>query len=96
MFRVITSYSIHYTKLYEICGSEMGVAIAVTSGGNGGYSYDWSNDGNTIQINNLISGYYDVVVTDALGCSASGTTYVGMQGNIELVISEMNARNNFV
>jgi hypothetical protein len=50
-----------------------GVAIASASGGTAPYTYSWSNSQTTATINNLSSGSYSVTVTDANGCTATGS-----------------------
>ncbi|MEM9338148.1 MAG: T9SS type A sorting domain-containing protein [Bacteroidota bacterium] len=44
---------------------------AVATGGNGAYNFSWSNDLSTPLIDGLAAGSYRVVVTDALGCTAT-------------------------
>jgi len=67
--------------------------IAITepfiSGGTGRYSYEWTGPGGatyfTKDVNNLAPGQYDLLVTDALGCTTSYNTTIGSKA--ELVIS---------
>ncbi|MDX1910005.1 MAG: SdrD B-like domain-containing protein [Saprospiraceae bacterium] len=62
----------------QICGNVPdGFAGAVPSGGTPPYTYLWSNGGVTPQINNLVEGTYTVTVTDANGCTATDSYYVG-------------------
>ena len=51
-----------------------GSASASPSGGTPQYFYSWVNTGGltTSIINNISAGYYDVIVTDSRGCTASG------------------------
>ena len=51
-------------------GGANGQATAAGTGGNGTYTYVWSNGGNTANISGLVSGTYVVVVTDGENCSA--------------------------
>lgn len=71
-----------------VCGSSLGSALAIPSGGNGGYEYLWSNGDNTAQASNLTSGMYEVVVSDMEGCSVSQSVNISMQGNISVSIIE--------
>ncbi len=52
-----------------------GTATVVASGGNGGFTYDWSPDpitgDGTPSIASLCSGAYALTVTDALGCDTT-------------------------
>jgi PKD repeat protein len=47
-----------------------GSATANPSGGTPPFSYQWSNGGTTSTISNLVTGYYSVCITDAVGCTA--------------------------
>lgn len=51
------------------CGSADGTITAVSSGGTAPYTYAWSNGGTGATILGLAAGPYQVVVTDANGCS---------------------------
>ncbi|MCE2846925.1 MAG: gliding motility-associated C-terminal domain-containing protein [Sphingobacteriales bacterium] len=51
-------------------GTDGSVSLA-TSGGTSPYSYAWSNGQTTADINGLPAGSYDVLVTDANGCTIS-------------------------
>jgi hypothetical protein len=51
-------------------GNSNGTAIVNADGGNGPYTYLWSNGETTASINNLVAGNYSVNVTDVNGCSA--------------------------
>ena len=50
-----------------------GSLTATPSGGTAPYVYNWSNGGNTANINNLAAGTYDVTITDDNGCSTSAS-----------------------
>jgi gliding motility-associated-like protein len=49
---------------------DTGYAVAIPAGGNGGYTYAWSNSGAQDSIFTLSAGTYEVTVTDQLGCTA--------------------------
>ena len=51
-------------------GSSDGTATAAPSGGTPGYTYNWSNSGNTATITGLLPGSYTVTVTDENDCTA--------------------------
>lgn len=53
-----------------------GTASVSASGGDLPYSYIWSNNETTANINNLAPGTYEVTVTDNNGCSSSASTDV--------------------
>lgn len=57
-------------------GGTNGSAKATASGGNGIFSYIWSNGANTQTASNLAAGTYTVTVTDGETCSATATATV--------------------
>ena len=69
------------------CIASDGSIIAFGSGGVPPYSYVWSNGGLTQSQTSLISGYYDVVVTDANGCIGTGGGYVSSSTPITVTYS---------
>jgi hypothetical protein len=64
----------------EVCAQQNGFAEVLVSGGVAPYSYAWSNGGSTQVIEYVAAGNYSVVVTDALGCSATFNTTVQASG----------------
>lgn len=71
------------------CTVDNGSATVNASGGNGGFTYDWSNGGTTATISNVGAGNYTVVVTDASGCSADTSVNVNSVNGPELTISNV-------
>jgi uncharacterized repeat protein (TIGR01451 family) len=57
-------------------GAATGTATAQTSGGTAPYTYLWSNGATTAFIEALPAGVYTVVVTDAQGCTQTGSINV--------------------
>lgn len=57
-------------------GASNGAASALASGGNGAYSYVWSNGVSAASIDNLPAGTYLVSVTDGESCSSSATVEI--------------------
>ena len=51
-------------------GAADGTATAAPTGGTPGYTYNWSNGGNTATITDLLPGSYMVTVTDNNNCTA--------------------------
>lgn len=51
-------------------GNEDGAISLAPSGGNGNYTYSWSNGSLGVSISSLATGFYDVTITDQLGCKS--------------------------
>ncbi|MBP7477740.1 MAG: SprB repeat-containing protein, partial [Chitinophagales bacterium] len=57
-------------------GQNNGSAKAIATGGNGGYSYSWSEGSNTDSINSKTAGIYSLTVTDIKGCNEQASTII--------------------
>ena len=57
-------------------GGNNGSATLNVSGGQGPYTYQWSNSANTNSITNMIAGTYSVIVTTANGCTTNTTVTI--------------------
>lgn len=55
-------------------GQNNGSLLTTVSGGNGGFSYLWSNGQTTQQALSLTAGNYVLTITDNKGCTASAST----------------------
>ena len=72
-----------------------GQAVCIPSGGTNPYAYAWSpTPGNTPSINGLCAGVYTVVVTDANGCTITGTATVNQPTPIVLSTASTTAHCN--
>ncbi|MGZ3863192.1 MAG: T9SS type B sorting domain-containing protein [Bacteroidia bacterium] len=61
------------------CGGTLGSATVTPSGGAAGYTYTWSPapaSGNLNNVQNLSSGNYNCVVTDANGCTKTVSIFI--------------------
>jgi len=68
-----------------LCWNEATGAVAVgVSGGTPGYSYVWSNNETTQDINNVLAGTYTVTVTDDNGCTTVLADIVNQPDNVNL------------
>ena len=64
-----------YTQ-HEQCGNGSGAIELDVSGGNGVYTYAWSNGATTSNISGLSSGIYSCTITDENGCSLNTSVSV--------------------
>ncbi len=79
------------TKTNVICnGAANGTATSNPSGGTAGYTYLWSNGQTTQSISGLAPGNYTVTVTDAHGCTATGTVTITQPAGMILATSKTN------
>lgn len=58
------------------CGNDNGSALATVTAGISPYTFEWSNGSTTNNIDNLGAGNYTVTVTDAVGCTATGSVSI--------------------
>jgi len=61
------------TGIIACRGGTDGYAVAVATGGNGDYTYDWQTGSDQDSIFGLGAGSYDVIVTDRLNCTTTAT-----------------------
>ena len=74
--------SVTTTSADASCGISDGTATANATGGSAPYTYLWDDPGaqTAATATGLASGPYNVVVTDGIGCTVSGTATVGTSG----------------
>ena len=65
----------------------IGSATVAVTGGTPPYTYLWSNGATTATISNLAGGNYNVTVTDANGCKATGSVTVTANNSPNLTCS---------
>jgi hypothetical protein len=65
-------------------GGTNGSVSLVVNNGNPTYTYNWSNGATTENLTSLTAGTYFVEITDANGCSTSGTYVINEPAAIEL------------
>lgn len=72
-----TALAISYTSVDVSCFGDNNGSIDITpSGGNGPYTFSWSNGETTEDINTLVAGSYTVTVTDFNGCTLNETVVI--------------------
>jgi len=71
----ITNINFNFTISSANC-TNGSVTISNITGSNPPFTYLWDNGATTPSINNLISGYYPVTVTDSIGCAKYDWAYV--------------------
>ncbi len=69
-----SNFSVDSVKCF---GNTDGNIYTVTTGGNGGYQYNWSNGSTSSDLQNIASGWYSVIITDTKGCSFTDSVFVG-------------------
>lgn len=90
-----TAVQLSATVFDANCGQANGNACVAVSGGASPYSYLWS-DGQANQcLNNVVSGSYNITVTDVNGCSATlGVSIQDLNGPVVSIVSVANATCN--
>lgn len=71
-----TAPVVSISKINTICGDSTGSLSAMVANGQPPYAFNWSNGSTATFQNELPSGIYELVVTDANGCTASGTAFL--------------------
>ncbi len=73
------------------CGLNNGSATVLVNGGTVPYTYSWNNGASTASLSNLPAGNYSATVTDASGCTYSGTASVAASSAMSGFITTQNA-----
>lgn len=64
------------TVIFDDTGSNNGSIEPIVAGGFPPYSYSWNTGETTPIIGNLNSGFYDLIVTDSIGCELTTTFFI--------------------
>jgi gliding motility-associated-like protein len=75
-------------------GACNGQVVVIPSGGTPQYQYAWSNGCNSPSCNSLCAGPYSITVTDANGCTATGSATVNEPPALVLTTSAITANCN--
>jgi large repetitive protein len=83
-----TPVNVTTTGNTTICIGQSTIISGSAQGGNGGYSYNWSNGWNTSSqsVNPGVTATYTLTVTDSLGCTGTGTAVI-VNVNVALSIT---------
>lgn len=84
------TYSVNYSPTLSFlatnvqCYGENNGSIDMTVSGNSPYLYSWDNSETTEDINSLVSGTYNVIVTDSKSCQNTGSKGVAQPAQISV------------
>ncbi len=67
------------------CGNSNGNIDVTVEGGTGGYSYNWDNGAVTQDISDLVSGDYNLTITDVNGCTHTLIAAVGESLDLDAI-----------
>ncbi|MDF1673696.1 MAG: HYR domain-containing protein, partial [Vicingaceae bacterium] len=86
------SIAISTISFNATCTAPNGSIQAQIMGGVMPYDYLWSNGDTTVNLNNVISGTYTIVVTDANGCVMQATDSISSESNLvaELITEDVS------
>lgn len=76
------------------CEEANGSILVVASGGQGGYSFNWSNGQSGSLLSEVDAGNYSLSITDNAGCVISGTVSLGCTPLIPLITPQFLSPNN--
>jgi gliding motility-associated-like protein len=78
------------TQNVSCFGGGDGSATLNPSGGTAPYSYSWYNGQNTATATGLIAGTYSVLITDASGCTSTGSVSVSQPNALQAATTATN------
>lgn len=86
-----TALSISVATTPASCNGAADGAVNLTvTGGTAPYSFDWDNGATTEDLSNVTGDTYDVIITDANGCTENETAVVSEPAAIVVGISKVN------
>ncbi len=68
----------------DTCAGGLGVIGSAVTNGTAPYAYLWSNGQQSAQATQLTAGNYDIIITDASGCTATAAAIVGNVNNFSI------------
>lgn len=82
-----TPISITTSAIDANCNQADGSATAAATGGTGTFTYSWLPSGSGSAINNVVTGTYTVIATDANGCADTTTVVVGNLNGVNATLA---------
>ncbi len=80
--------TVNVTQNYDPClFADDAEVEAVVNGGTAPYTYVWSNGASSATLTNLPAGTYDVDITDANGCTVTGSTTIAPPATLAATIA---------
>jgi hypothetical protein len=70
-------------------GEANGNIIAMTEGGSGQYTFNWSNNDTGQEIRNLLSGWYTVTISDGANCTSIDSIFIPEPPAIEFSLDSI-------
>ncbi len=89
-----TALTLNSSQTPAGCAGNDGSATVTASGGTPGYTYAWSNGGNTATISGIASGAYAVTVADQNNCTATATVTVSSSGGVTASVTKTDITCN--
>ncbi len=82
--KATTPVAVNCTAVDQQCGIPFSGNISISvSGGDGAYTYNWSNGTSNANLSNVEPGTYSVTVTDGNGCTTSCSAAVSATTDVE-------------
>lgn len=72
-------------------GNKNGILKATTTGGNGVYTYNWSNAQTSATVSNVAAGNYSVTVTDGFNCAATASKTLTQPEKLAVSVTPINS-----
>ena len=87
---------IQYQVYNSTCTAANGAIQVQVTGGTTPYTYEWSDESAGLNLNNVASGFYTFIVTDAQGCTNTFTAEINSVSNIgaQVTVKDLRCYND--